>query len=75
MAAPFQYLLNTFQVGALEKVSFSNTQNPKNVNTLTGDDKHYLLNRDILAQRIQMQLSHKQETFPLFFFLYFESLY
>ena len=68
MAAPFQYLLNTFQVGALEKVSFSNTQNPKTVNTLTGDGKQYLLNRDILAQRIQMQLSHKQETFPLFFF-------
>ena len=56
MAAPFQYLLNTLQVGALEKVSFSNTQNPKTVfNTLTAYDKHYLLNRDILAQRIQMQ--------------------
>ena len=68
MAAPFQYLLNTLQVGALEKVSFSNTQNPKTINTLTADDKHYLLNRDILAERIQMQLSHKQKTFSVFFF-------
>ena len=68
MAAPFQYLLNTLQVGALEKVSFSNTQNPKTVNTLTADDKHYLLNRHILAQRIQMQLSRKQKTFSVFFF-------
>ena len=70
MAAPFRYLLNTFQVGALEKVSFSNTQNTKTVNKLTADDKHYLLNRDILAQRIQMQLSHKQKTFSGFFFVF-----
>ena len=68
MATPFQYLLNTLQVGALEKVSFSNTQNPKTINTLTADDKHYLLNRDILAERIQMQLSPKQKTFSVFFF-------
>ena len=31
MAAPLQYLLNTLKVGALEKVSFSTTQNPKTV--------------------------------------------
>ena len=70
MAAPSQYLLNTLQVGALEKVSFSNTQNPKTVNTLTADDKHYLLNRDNFAQLIQMQLSQKQKSFPEFFFLH-----
>ena len=29
MAAPLKYLLNTFKVGALEKVTFSITQNPK----------------------------------------------
>ena len=29
MAAPLKYLLNTLKVGALEKVTFSNTQNPK----------------------------------------------
>ena len=31
MGAPFQYLLNALQVGSLEKVSYSNTQNPKTV--------------------------------------------
>ena len=41
------------------------------VNTLTADDKHYLLNRDNFAQLIQMQLSQKQKTFPEFFFFAF----
>ena len=36
------------------------------VNTFTADDKHYLLNRENLAQRIQMQLSQKQKTFSQF---------
>ena len=31
MAAPLQYLLITVKVVALEKVSFSDTQNPKTV--------------------------------------------
>ena len=31
MAGPLKYLLNTWKVGALEKVSFINTQNPKTV--------------------------------------------
>ena len=31
MAAPLQYLLITLKVVALEKVSFSDTQNPKAV--------------------------------------------
>ena len=44
------------------------------VNTLTADDKHYLLNRDILAQRIQMQLSQKQKTFSEFFFAFLISI-
>ena len=39
-------------------------------NTLTVDDKHYLLNRDNLAQLIQMQLSQKQKSFPAFFFAF-----
>ena len=38
------------------------------VNTLTVDDKHYLLNRDNLTQPIQIQLSQKQKTFSPFFF-------
>ena len=40
------------------------------VNTLTADDKHYLLNRDNLAQLIHMQLSQKQKTFLEFFFFF-----
>ena len=40
------------------------------VNTSTADDKHYLLNRENLAQRIQMQLSGKQKTFLEFFFAF-----
>ena len=43
------------------------------VNTLTSDDKHYLVNRDILAQRIQMQLSQKQKTFSELFFAFLKS--
>ena len=31
MEAPLQYLLNILKVGGLEKVSISNTQNPKAV--------------------------------------------
>ena len=40
------------------------------VKTLTADDKHYLLNRENLAQLIHMQLSQKQKTFPEFFFFF-----
>ena len=29
MAGPLQYLITTFKVVAMEKVSFSDTQNPK----------------------------------------------
>ena len=31
------------------------------VNTLTADDKYYLLSRDNLTQPIQMQLSNRQK--------------
>ena len=54
-------------------------------NTLTADDKHYLLNRDNLTQPIQVQLSQKQKTsspllffaffFLFFFFWHFQNLY
>ena len=44
------------------------------VNTLTVDDKHYLLNRDNLTQPIQMQLSQKQKTFSEFFFAFLKSI-
>ena len=38
------------------------------------DDKHYLLNRDKLAERIQMQLSKKQKTFSEISFAFVNSL-
>ena len=44
------------------------------VNTLTADDKHYVLNIDNLAQRIQMELSQKQITFSEFFFAFLKSI-
>ena len=44
------------------------------VNTLTLDDKHYLLNRDNLTQPIQIQLSQKQKTFSGFFFAISKSI-
>ena len=44
------------------------------VNTLTVDDKHYLLNRDNLTQPIQMQLSKKQKKFSEIFFEFLKSI-
>ena len=60
-------------VVALEKVSFSNTQNPETlVITLTTDDKHYLVNRDNLTQPINKPLPEKQKDFSQFFFRIFK---
>ena len=42
------------------------------VNTLTVDDKHYMLNRDNLIQPIQIELSLKQKIFSKLFFCIFE---
>ena len=42
------------------------------VNTLTADGKCSFLNRDILMQPIQMQLSKKQKTFLKTFLYIFE---
>ena len=44
------------------------------VNTLTVNDKHYLLNRDNLTQPIQIQLFEKQEIFSQFFFAFLKSI-
>ena len=41
------------------------------VNTLTVDDKHYMLTRDNLTQTIWTQLSQKQKIFFRFFFVAF----
>ena len=44
------------------------------VNTLTPDDKHYLLNRNNLVQSIQIQLSEKEKKFSEFFFAFLKSI-
>ena len=44
------------------------------VNTLTADDKHYLLHRDNFTRRIQMQLPQKQITFSECFFAFSKSI-
>ena len=44
------------------------------VNTLTVNDKLYLLNRDNLPQPIQIQLSQKQKKFSEFFFAFLKSI-
>ena len=69
MTALLHNLSITLKVVALEKVSFSDTQNPKTVfvNTLTVNDKNYRPNRDNLKQPIQIQLSQKQRIFLNFF--------
>ena len=73
MGAPLQDLLNTFKVVALQKPLLVIHKIPRLfVNTLTADNKHFLLNRDNLPQRIQMQLSQKQKTFTKLFFCIFK---
>ena len=44
------------------------------VNSLTVDEKHYLLTRDNLTQTIQIQLSEKQKTFLEFFLAFLKSI-
>ena len=43
------------------------------VHTLAVNDKQYLLNRDNLAQPIQLELSQKQKTFSQFVFSFLKS--
>ena len=74
MGALLQYLLISVKVVALKKLSFSDTQNPKTVNTLTVNNKHDLLKRDNLTQPIQMELSQKERTFCEFFFVFLKSI-
>ena len=44
------------------------------VNTLTVDEKPYLLTRDNLTQTIQIKLSQKQKTFFEFFLAFLKSI-
>ena len=76
MTAPLEYLLIAVNIVALEKVCLSDKKTLRLfVNTLCADDKHYLLNRENFTQRIQMQLSQKQKTFPVFFFFFIFKIY
>ena len=43
------------------------------VNTLTGHEKNYWLNRDNLTDTIQMQLSEKEKKFSQLFFAFLKS--
>ena len=75
MAAPLQYLLITVKVVALEmSVLVIHKILRLLVNTLTADDKHYLLDRNNLAQLIQIQLSEKQKIFSEFFLPFLKSV-
>ena len=76
MTAILEKLLITVKVNAFEKMSFSDTQNPKTIfNTLAVNDKHYRLNRDNLARPIHIQLSQKQKIFSEFFFFCIFEIY
>ena len=44
------------------------------VNTLTVDDKYYLLNTENLTQAIQIKYSQKQKTFFEFLFAFLKSI-
>ena len=44
------------------------------VHTLAANDKQYLLNRDNLAQPIQLELSQKQKTFSEFVFSFLKTI-
>ena len=44
------------------------------VNTLTVDEKHHLVERDNLAELIQIQLSEKQKNFSEFFLAFLKSI-
>ena len=63
------------KVVPLQKVSFSDTQIlTLFVNTLTVDEKHYLLNTGNLTQTIQIELSQKRKTFFQFFLAFLKSI-
>ena len=73
MGAPLQYQLITVKVVALEKVSLLVIKKILRlfVNSLTVDEKGYLLPRENFTQTIEIQLSEKQKTFFNFFFFSF----
>ena len=75
MAAPLQHLSNTLMAVVFGKsLKVIHKILRLLVNTLTPDDKHYLLNRNNLVQLIQIQLSEKEKKFSEFFFAFLKSI-
>ena len=76
MGGSLRYLLITVMVVALEKVSLLVIHKILRlfVNTLTVDEKHYLLTKDNLTQTIHIQLSQKQKNFFQFLFPFSKSI-
>ena len=75
MAEPLQYLLKTLMAVALEKSLLAIRKFLRLfVNTLTVNDRDYLLERDNLAQPIKIQLSQKQKIFSEFFLAVLKSI-
>ena len=75
MAPPLQYLLISVKVVPLEKSLLVIHKILRLfLNTLTVNDKHYLLNRDNLTQRIKIQLCEKAETFSECFFAFLKCI-
>ena len=69
------YLLSTVKAIELEEVCLSDMQIlGLFLNTLTADDKYFLVNRDNLTQNIQMEWSKKQKNSSPIFFLQFWNL-
>ena len=66
MTALLPYFLIIARAIELQKVSVSNMQNLKTINTLTANNKYSLLNRNNSTQPIQMQLFQKQKFFLIF---------
>ena len=69
------YLLITVKAIETGKVPLSDMQNFNTVvDTLTSDEKLFLLNRDNLTPPIHMHLSQKQKTFSIVFFSFLKSI-
>ena len=75
IAARLHYLLITVKVIPLKKSLLVIHKILRLfVYILIVNDKHYLLDRDYLTQRIQIQLSQKQRIFPEFFLTFLKSI-
>ena len=74
MKAPLQSFLNAVKLHWKKSLLVIHKILRLFFNTLAIDEKHYLLNRYISAQRIQMQLFEKQKKFSEFSFAFLKSI-